>query len=255
MELLRLDPRQIKTNPYQPRSKFALQELEELIASIREHGIISPLLVTPTENEGYELIAGERRLRAALTLKLPTVPVVVQEVLEKDKKLELALIENIQRQDLNPLERARAFRRLLQEFRLTHEEIAARLGKPRTTITNTLRLLTLPEEVQKAIAEGSISEGHGKVLAAISDPVKQKELAERIMGQSLSVRALEKIFKQGEKVGPPATDATLRAKIEALEEKLATRVKVSVGKNKRGKIVINFWSQEELEGLLQNMVE
>jgi ParB family chromosome partitioning protein len=256
MEILQIDPKKIKPNPYQPRRRFAPAELEELIASIKDHGILQPLILT-RQGEELELLAGERRLRAALALRLSTVPAIIQETKEKDEKLELALIENIQRQDLNPIERARAFQRLVEEFHLTQEEVAKRLGKPRTSIANTLRLLVLPEEVQRAITEGTISEGHGKILAAISDPKRQKELAEQIIGQSLSVRNLEKALKKPSGAGSTVrlSDAALQETVEALEQKLATRVRVIIGKNKQGKIVIRFWSPEELEAILKAMAE
>ena len=255
MEILQVDPKIIKANPYQPRNRFAPQELEELMASIRIHGILQPLVVT-REGEGFGLIAGERRLRASLALGLAEVPVVIQEHMDDTEKLELALIENIQRQDLNPIERARGFKRLMQEFDLTHEEIGERMGKPRSSVTNTMRLLNLPDDIQRSIAEGTISEGHGKILAAIADPAKQRELAQKIIGRSLSVRALETMFK-AEKTDSKGkvNDPLLQEKVSALEQKIATRVHLFVSKKERGKLVIDFFSLEELNNIMHHLVD
>ncbi len=256
MEILKVNPKVIKANPYQPRNRFAPQELEELMASIRAYGIIQPLVVT-RQGDSFELIAGERRLRASLALGLEEVPVVIQEHMGDSEKLELALIENIQRQDLNPIERAKGFRRLMQEFGLNHEEIAARLGKPRSSVTNTFRLLSLPDDVQRSIAEGTISEGHGKVLAAITDHAKVRDMAQKIIGRSLSVRALEAIFKEEKKKtqSTPVGDPLLQEQITALENKLSAKVNLFITKRENGKVVIDFFTIEELRGIMQNLLQ
>ena len=173
------------------------------------------------------------------------------------EKLELALIENIQRQDLNPIERAKGFRRLMQEFGLNHEEIAARLGKPRSSVTNTFRLLSLPDDVQRSIAEGTISEGHGKVLAAITDHAKVRDMAQKIIGRSLSVRALEAIFKEEKKKtqSTPVGDPLLQEQITALENKLSAKVNLFITKRENGKVVIDFFTIEELRGIMQNLLQ
>ena len=177
----------IVSNTQQPRVFFNPQKIQEMVASIRTYGILQPLVVTPRENSMYEIVAGERRFRAAKELGLKTIPAILRQAKELEK-LELALIENLQREDLDPIERASAYRKLMDEFGLTQEETAKRLGKPRSAIANTLRILDLPPEVQRAVARGEISEGHAKVLAGLPEAGTQLATYRRVLAGDLSVR-------------------------------------------------------------------
>ena len=242
----------IVPNPHQPRLHFDEAKLTELADSIREHGILQPLVVSPLGEGKYELIAGERRLQAAKRAGLTTVPVVVRNA-GNQEKLELAIIENIQRHDLNPIEEAKAYLRLTDEFGLHQDEVAKKMGKSRPNISNTLRLLTLPVEIQRAIIVGQISEGHAKALLSIENPEKQRALFELILKDELTVRETE------EKAREVSVRSHLRATREAapelvakeewLTEQLGTKVKIQP-KGKGGKITIEFYSNEELNGIL-----
>jgi len=244
---------QIDPNPRQPRSNFDADELEELAASIRQHGVIQPLILSRSPQSGrYLLIAGERRLMAARQAGLFTVPAIVREASEQ-QQLELALIENIQRADLNPLEEADAYRQLIEEFTLSHEEISARVGKSRSAVTNTLRLLKLPASVQKALSEGQISEGHARALLALSTPVAQGAALHTIL-KNLNVRQTEELVRQLSGQRPLASPRSEpSAEIQALEERLrsalGTRVSLSP-RRKGGTITIHYYSDEELDTLL-----
>ncbi|MGI6374161.1 MAG: ParB/RepB/Spo0J family partition protein [Patescibacteria group bacterium] len=248
-QILQVDPALITINPQQPRTEFNEAALESLAKSIAEHGIISPLIVTKTETGGFELIAGERRWRAAQQLKLKEVPVIVRQEGEQ-KKLELALIENIQREDLNPLEIARAYQQLINDFNLTQEGAAERVGKARSSVANTLRLLTLPKEAQAALAGGKISEAHAKILLSLDNPVKQLALLKKIMRQNLTVAETDRVLKQGtESKGRADKSLTDRQTEAELEQYFGT--KVEVRRQKRGgKLVIDFYSEEELDSIL-----
>ncbi|MEP7162315.1 MAG: ParB/RepB/Spo0J family partition protein [Candidatus Moraniibacteriota bacterium] len=245
---------QILPNPHQPRLHFDEAKIAELADSIKEHGILQPLIVSRTEH-GYELIAGERRLQAAKKAGLATVPVVVREVGER-QKLELAIIENIQRHDLNPIEEAKAYLRLTQEFGLHQEEVAKKMGKSRPSVANTLRLLTLPVEIQRAIMDGRISEGHAKALLSIENPEKQRALFDLILKDELTVRETEGKAREVSVRGHTrkTTEATpeLSAKEEWLTEQLGTKVKIQP-KGKGGKILIEYYSSEELNTLLSRL--
>ncbi|MCI5209907.1 MAG: ParB/RepB/Spo0J family partition protein, partial [Candidatus Electrothrix sp. ATG2] len=187
----------IDANPHQPRSNFDEEKLKLLAESIRERGIIQPLLVSSSGDNRYQLIAGERRLRAARLIGEEEVPVVLMEAGSDDETLELALIENIQRQDLNPIEEALAYSRLIKEFRLTQEEVARKVGRNRSTVTNTLRLLKLPEALQEDVARSLISEGHARVLLRLKDaPAQMQEIRDRIVQEDLSVRQTESLCRQ-----------------------------------------------------------
>lgn len=244
----------INPNPYQPRNKHTPDELEELAASIREHGILQPLIVTQDAQTGqYILIAGERRLRAAEIAGLNSVPVLVRQATEKEM-LELALIENVQRSDLTPLETAEAYRQLNEDFQLSHEEIAARVGKSRVTVTNTLRLLKLPEVAQNALAGGLITEGHARALLGLSYPQAQAAALQTILAQDLTVRKTEELVRKlsGEKppVRPPVEPAPeIKALEERLRQALGTRVTLRHGK-KGGTLLIHYYSDEELDSLI-----
>jgi len=249
----------VLANPRQPRDNFDEEGLQELANSIREHGILQPLIVThETDSELYMLVAGERRLRAAQLAGLEAVPVVVREVTEQER-LELALIENLQRSDLSPLETARAYRQLHEDFKLSHEEIADQVGKSRVAVTNTLRLLNLSEPVQKALVEGKISEGHARALLALDNPKGQAAALEHIIKRELNVRQTEEYVRTltGEK---PVKKLKIPAPPEvlAIEERLrshfGTRVKLNHGK-KGGSLVIYYYSDEELDGLISSILK
>ncbi|HHT01661.1 MAG TPA: ParB/RepB/Spo0J family partition protein [Firmicutes bacterium] len=247
----------ISPNPAQPRQWFDPQALEELAQSIREHGVIQPVIVQ-RQGDRYELVAGERRWRAAQMAGLQRIPAVVRD-LAPAELVELALIENLQREDLNPIEQAEACQRLLDEFGLTHEQLSKRLGKSRPQITNVLRLLGLSAEIKQAIAAGKISMGHAKILLSVDDPAQRAALGQRIVAEGLSVRETEKAARQLQKKDAPApkhlerTDPGLAAVEEKLRARLATRVRVR-GSEKRGKIEIEYFSLEELNRILDAML-
>ncbi len=242
----------IVPNPEQPRAQFDKEKLAELAQSIREHGILQPLVVT-RKGEGYELIAGERRLQASKLAGLTEVPVIIRSADERTK-LELAIIENTQRHNLNPIEEAKAYLRLMEEYGLHQEEVAKKMGKSRSLVANTVRLLHLPIEIQRALIEGKISEGHAKALLGIENPEKQRALFEMIIKSGLTVRETE-MEARAVSVRPHVRSEVqippeFSERLEKLREKLGTRVKLSpVGQG--GKIVIEYYSTEELQGLFQ----
>jgi ParB family chromosome partitioning protein len=244
---------QIKPSPFQPREIFDSQNIEELAQSIKEKGVIQPLLVR-RKGDYYELIAGERRLRASNLLNLKELPVIIKDVGDSDS-LELALIENIQRQDLNPIEEAHAFQYLIEKFQFTQEKISEVLGKARASITNTLRLLRLPIEIQEEIKKRRISFAHGKALLEIDDENKQRRLAHEIISKGLSVQELENLIKMHRPRGvkqrarPSSTEPYIAVLEEELQHILATKVRICK-KKKRGHIIIEFYSAEDLERVL-----
>ena len=250
--ILDIAPDKIKTNPLQPRSSFSGQAMEELMESIKQYGIIQPLIVSKSNN-GYELIAGERRLRAASAIGLKTVPVILRDA-EEQEKLELALIENIQRQDLNSIEQALAFRKLIDEFNLSQEEMAKRVGKARSSISNALRLLNLPEEIQHALMEGRISEGHSKIIAGLDSPEKQIALFKKITRGDLSVDncAKESRVMGGTKAARIKINYGDKDKEFAFREFFGTRVEVK-RKGKGGQIIIDFYSDDELRDIVEKV--
>jgi ParB family chromosome partitioning protein len=249
---LRLPIDEIHPNPLQPRSSFSPEGLQELAQSIRENGIIQPLIVRRAR-DGYQLVAGERRLRAARIAGLQEVPVVVQEFAD-DRLMEITLIENIQREDLNPIEVAHAFDRLHREFRLSHEQIAQRTGKDRTSITNTLRLLRLPLEVQQLLAEQRITMGHARALLGLDSAEQQVALAHKAADGGMSVRQVERAVQKsvsappGGPAQPPALDRdpNVRAAVDQLERVLGTRVRIVPRDDQRGRIEIEYYSPEDL---------
>lgn len=247
---LRLDA--IQPNPVQPRNHFRSEKLEELAQSIRVHGILQPLIVRRS-GDGYQLVAGERRWRAAKIAEITEVPVVVQEIADA-QLLELALIENIQREDLNPIETAQAYDRLLRDLGLLHDDLAKRTGKDRTTITNTVRLLKLPPEVQILLAESRLSQGHGRALLGLPTPELQIEVAEKAVAQGLSVRQVERMVQQLAEPSAERTakkekkqDPNVRAAAEELERVLQTRVRIVEQSDQRGRIEIEYYSQDDLD--------
>lgn len=250
----RIDP-----NPLQPRSVFQPDRLRELAQSIEANGIIQPLIVR-ANGERYELIAGERRWRASRLAGFTEVPVVVQTT-SNDHLLEVSLIENIQREDLNPMEVAQAFDKLHREYHLSHEDIARRTGKDRTSVTNTLRLLKLPADVQLLVAEHRLSMGHARALLGLATPEEQRQLAEKAASQGLSVRQVERLV-QDMTEGRPESDKTekkqdpnVKAAADELERVLGTRVRIVEKNDKRGRIEIEYYSQDDLHRVYALIVE
>lgn len=244
---------QIRPNPRQPRLHFSPADLEDLLNSIKEHGIMVPLVVT-RQSDGYELIAGERRLRASKLLGLKTVPAIVREASEQEK-LELALIENIQRADLNALEEAIAYKALMDEFNLTQEQVAQRVGKNRSTVANIVRLLELSEPIQEALREGRISKSHARTLLAEMDPKKRQELFLAMSSGELTVRAAEERVRQtlaGGKSPTKIKDPNIAAHEQRLREALGTKVEIKERAGK-GTIAVHFFSREELMDLLARL--
>lgn len=246
----------IQPNPLQPRSVFDATRLEELSNSIQTHGIIQPLLVR-RHDSSYQLIAGERRLRAAKLAGLVEVPAIVQDYAD-NRILEIALIENIQREDLNPMETAQALERLHTEMNLSHEEIAARTGKDRTTVTNMIRLLRLPREVQLLVAERRLSMGHARAILGLVSPELQTQVAEKAAAQGFSVRQVERLVKKVNEPRDPAEDAlqdpNIKAAVGSLEAALGTRVRIVEKSDQRGRIEIEYYSQEELQRIYEWIV-
>ncbi len=257
-EILELDIKTIKPNEYQPRRVFKDSTLNELVASIKEKGIIQPIIVRKTANNLYQLIAGERRWRAAKMAGLASLPAIVKETTPAEA-LEIALIENIQREDLNPLETAEAFQRLINDFNLTHDDLSKKVGKDRATITNYLRILKLPPEIKKWIVEGSLSTGHAKALLQVENQRLQIEIAKKIIHKGLSVREAEILSKKGSSSISRTKRKTRKdPQIASLEEKLmhslGTKVRLIHKSNKGGKIEIEYYSLEELDRLLEILI-
>ncbi len=250
----------IRRNPYQPRQRFDLAELDRLAASIRDHGVIQPILVTETL-DGYQLVAGERRVRAAELAGLERVPAVVRQLAARDQ-LELALVENVQREDLDPIETANAYRQLIDEFGFTQEQLAARVSKARSTVANTLRLLELDPAVQIAVGEGRITEGHARALGG-ADGASQAHLVGIVIGRDLSVRETEELVRRvreratrGE-TPSVARDRPVDPDLERVEnelrEALGTKVRLARGR-RGGRIVIEYYSDEELGRLYERLI-
>jgi len=252
-EIVYVQSGQIKPNPFQPREDFDQTSIEELAQSIKEKGVIQPLLVR-RRGDNYELIAGERRFRATNLLGLKEIPVIVRDVSDQDS-LELALIENIQREGLNPIEEAHAYQHLMEKFNVTQEKISEVLGKARVTITNTLRLLKLPHEIQVEMKKGRISFAHGRALLEIEDINHQRKLVQDIISKGLSVRELESLIKSSRpksikrNIGQGQREPLVAILEEQLQHALATKVRISKRK-KRGHINIEFYSQEDLERIV-----
>lgn len=242
---------QIRANQYQPRTSFDQKKLEELAESIKKHGVIQPVLVRK-DGKSYELVAGERRFRAAKLAKLKKIPVVVSNISDV-QSLEIAILENIQREDLNPLEVAKGYQRLKNEFGYTQETVAKSVGKPRSSVANSLRLLTLSPKIQDEIDKGVISEGHAKVLLSV-DETKANQLLTRIISENLSVRDLEKQITE-------SSTQTLKKEKKSrdelnLESALSSRIgsKVTIeDKDGKGKMVIKYYSYEELDGIIEKI--
>ncbi|MEI6379127.1 MAG: ParB/RepB/Spo0J family partition protein [Candidatus Falkowbacteria bacterium] len=252
--VLDLDVDLIRANTHQPRQDFAEGALADLAESIREHGILQPLVVIKRGNS-YELVAGERRLRASKLAGLTKVPAIVRDF-DEQKKMELALIENIQREDLNPMEVAHSLKRLSDEFNLTQESLSKRLGKARPTIANSLRLLTLPSEIQRALSAGMITEGHAKILLGLESPVKQLVMFKKIVANKMSVADTSTATRKTggtkqAKVKVSTADSDNEAKIR---EYLGAKTEIKKSKQ-GGQIVISFFSDDELEGIIKKITK
>jgi ParB family chromosome partitioning protein len=253
---LEIDLDRIDPNPYQPRQRFAEAELAELAASIQQHGLVQPVLMRP-RGQRYQLVVGERRVRAAQKAGLMRIPAVVREVSDGEMA-ELALVENVQRENLDPIEEARAYRSLMDRLDTTQAEVAKRVAKDRSTVANSLRLLNLSDFIQEAISTGSLSPGHGRALLAAPEGVREK-LARRILRLGLSVRQAEQLASPGtprttgKKTGAPTTDPNTRAAEERMAHALATKVRIR-RKGKGGSVEIAFHNEEELERIFESIV-
>jgi len=242
-----------RPNPYQPRKTFHADAIEELKVSILEHGIIQPIVVRKSI-KGYEIVVGERRYRAAKEAGLTTIPAIVKELTD-EKMMEIALLENLQREDLTPIEEAHAYSRLMKELKLTQEELSKRLGKSRSHIANMVRLLSLPEQVVAYINNGELSMGHGRALLGLKDKNKLFPLVEKIRKESLNVRQVEKLIqewneKRKEKKEKPKKDVFLQERESFLRERLGTAVTIQRGKRK-GKIEIEFYNDDDLDRIIE----
>jgi ParB family chromosome partitioning protein len=246
----------IRPNPHQPRKRFGADELASLTESIREHGVLQPILVSETV-DGYQLVAGERRFRAAQAAGLERVPAVVRQLADREQ-IEFALVENLQREDLDPLETAEAYRQLIEEFGFTQDDVAHRVGKARSTVANTLRLLDLAPGVQAAVADGRLTEGHGRALGGLAVELQDRVL-DSVTGQELSVRQTEELVRRLREPKPEPTGAPARRmdpELERVEEDLRRSLgtKVSLARSRRGgRIVIEYYSDEELGRLYERL--
>jgi ParB family transcriptional regulator, chromosome partitioning protein len=239
---------QIQPNPYQPRKTFNEASIEELARSVREHGIVQPLVVTRAGDK-YKLIAGERRFRAAQKAGLTTVPALIKEMMQEGDALQIALIENIQREDLNPIEEALAYHQLHDDFQLTQEEISKRVGKERSTVANFLRLLKLPDPVKKLLASGQLSMGHARALLAIESPKKQEQLADRVVRKNLNVRQTEMLASESSPKTAEKKEKEKDVFTRDAEDKLqrTLRTKVEIDRRRRGGVIhIRYGSEDEL---------
>jgi len=254
-----LPPGAIEPNPRQPRRHFAEEAMEELVTSIREVGLLQPIVVREVEAGRYQLVMGERRWRASQLAGLAAIPAIIRDAGD-DELLRDALLENLHRQDLNPLEEAAAYQQLLAEFGATHEELASRIGRSRPQVTNTLRLLNLPAPVQRRVAAGVLSAGHARALLSLDEPADQEHMAARIVAEGMSVRAVEEAVAVHGRSGSPRAPARspraagprFVAVADNLADRFETKVRVELGRAK-GKIVVEFASVEDLERILAVM--
>ena len=251
----------IRLNPRQPRTTVDTEELAELAESIRKHGILQPIVIARTENTGeYRLIAGQRRLQAAAIVEMHTIPAIIRDTTTESEMLELALIENIQRSNLNPLETAQAYSSLVEDFGMSHEEISKQVGKSRTTISNSIRLLRLTESVQIALSNKQISEGHARAILGISNPEDQEHLLGKILSEKLNVRQTEAIV-QGMSYSTETPNLVSERSIEEIDlenrlrNSVGTKIKLHRNRNGSGRLVIYFYSDEELETLTNRLID
>jgi ParB family chromosome partitioning protein len=244
----------ISANPYQPRKIFNEQSLDDLARSVREHGIVQPIVVSRTADNRYRLIAGERRFRAAQKAGLQSVPAVIKDLQKEGDALQIALIENIQREDLNPIEEANAYHQLHDDFGLTQEEISRRVGKERSTVANFLRLLKLPETVKQRLATGQLSMGHARALLSLDSAKKQEQLADRIVKNSLNVRQTEMLASASP--APSKREKPKDVFTRDAEEKLTRvlRTKVDIARKRRGGVIhIRFSSEDDLIRIYEDL--
>ena len=254
----------LEPNDYQPRAQIADERLDALARSIKANGIIQPIVARRLENGRYQIIAGERRWRAAQQARLERVPVVVKDVgsEERQRRLEMALIENVQREDLNPIEEAQAYQRLVTDFGMTHDSVAAQVGKDRSSVANTLRLLRLPEEVRAEVATGRLTMGHARAIVALATEADQRGVAREVLARDLSVRETEALVKKsarrGANAGTPKTvtkkDVHTRAAEEQLRLVLGTAVEIK-RRGKRGVVEIAFANEDELQRIYEYLTE
>jgi ParB family transcriptional regulator, chromosome partitioning protein len=256
--IIELEPSKIIQNPTQPRKKFEEDKIRELANSIIEKGIIQPIIVREKDGK-YEIVAGERRYRAAIEAKMKKIPAIVKNV-DDEESLELAIIENVQRENLNPIEEGEAYKLLIEKYSYTQEELAKKLGKNRSTITNKIRALKLPEDVKKMIADGKLSSGHAIAIMAIEDEVEQIKFAQKVENEKITVREAEQISKEiKEKSGRKSKKVIDKKKIEIIEMEnrlrdfLGTKVKIKESKENRGKIEIEFYSEGDLERIFETI--
>jgi ParB family transcriptional regulator, chromosome partitioning protein len=249
----------IHPNPHQPRKAFDETSIQALANSLKSSGLVQPIVVRrvmTNQGDHYELIAGERRLRAAKVAGLRTVPVLIRDV-DAFTQAQMALVENVQREDLNPIDRAQAYRSLISQLGLTQGELATRIGEDRSSIANYLRLLELTPDVQSMVHDGRLTLGHAKILAGIADPIRQKELADRVVGQALSVRNLERLVQEQPPVAPPQkpnASAHLKDLEQNLTSQLGLRVQLrAAGKKGKGRLVIHYGSLDQFDALLERM--
>lgn len=252
LHIIDIAPSKIVANPYQPRRTFVQEELDDLAASIKEHGILQPLVVTDLGDGTYELIAGERRLRASRGLCLATVPVIVREADDR-KKLEWALIENIQRHDLSAVEEAVAYKQLMADFGLTQEAVAERVGKSRPQIANTLRLLDLPDEMRTALEQGKITRSHARTLLAEENTERRHELFERMLTGAMTVRTAEASVRSHTRQGRQAKDPNIMEIEKKLREKMGTKVEIKMNSAASGTVVVHFYSKDDLKAILEHL--
>ena len=253
-EIIEIDLSQLRSNPYQPRKIFDEEALKELSESIKQFGVLQPLLCQERDDY-YEIIAGERRWRAAKLAGVKEIPVVIKDYSDQEV-MEIALIENIQREDLNPIEEAQAYQRLIKDYRLKQDEVAEKVSKSRAAITNSLRLLKLDKRVQEMVMEGKLSNGHARTIISIEDGDKQYAIAQKIFDEKLSVREVEKLMREQDKKGKqpkelPENDFVYRDLEEKLSKSLGTQVTIKNKSNNKGKIEIQYYSQSELERILE----
>jgi ParB family chromosome partitioning protein len=261
-EVVAVDIDSIDANPFQPRSDFEEEEIRNLADSIKEQGLLQAIIVRPKANR-FQIVSGERRVRALRLLKESVVPCVVKQRVSDREMLELALVENIQREDLNDIEKAKAYEKLLAECGLSHEQLSARISTSRSVVTNTLRLLKLPEQVQEMIRRSQISMGHARALLALSDEARQIRLAQKIAGEGLSVREVEKIVRHGGKSrqkkkmtrSRASQDADIQQAVEKLQYRFGTAVTIASRSKKGGKIEIAFYSSEDFERILAILLQ
>lgn len=245
-EIREINTEQVEPNPYQPRKRFNQEKLDELVKSIKTQGIIQPIIVARGGDGKYQIVVGERRWRAAKQLKMAKIPAIVK-VMDKKDMMEAALIENIQREDLNPLEQAEAFKRLMDEFKYTQEELSEIVGKSRSGVANMLRLLRLSDEMKEALRDGKITEGHGRALLSVETEKERVKLFRKMLQEKVTVRKAEKESKKKKEKD---------VNFAALEQKLAgcLKTKVSIhGRKKKGKLIIEYYSWEQLEGIIERI--